>query len=62
MLQNLWSAHEEAMFLCEEEVLLQYVYFLQRDLNFIKEVWSYDLIAKLKYEFLAGFFEENFSL
>ncbi|KAK3789575.1 hypothetical protein RRG08_016254 [Elysia crispata] len=35
--QNLWSAHEEAISLCEEEGLAQAVYFLRRDLNFIKE-------------------------
>ncbi|GFS15118.1 Gmk_2 protein [Elysia marginata] len=35
--QNLWTAHEEAISLCEEEELAQAVYFLRRDLNFIKE-------------------------
>ncbi|XP_059139647.1 uncharacterized protein LOC131927817 [Physella acuta] len=35
--QNLWTAHEEAISLCEEEGLDQTVYFLRRDLNFIKE-------------------------
>ncbi|RUS83688.1 hypothetical protein EGW08_008536, partial [Elysia chlorotica] len=35
--QNLWTAHEEAISLCEEEGLAQAVYFLRRDLNFIKE-------------------------
>uniref|UniRef100_A0A2C9LAC5 Uncharacterized protein n=1 Tax=Biomphalaria glabrata TaxID=6526 RepID=A0A2C9LAC5_BIOGL len=35
--QNLWTAHEEAISLCEEEGLEQTVYFLKRDLNFIKE-------------------------
>ncbi|KAJ8317953.1 hypothetical protein KUTeg_003044 [Tegillarca granosa] len=35
--QNLWSAHEEAISICEEEDLKQAVYFLKRDLNFIKE-------------------------
>ncbi|KAL3877445.1 hypothetical protein ACJMK2_035151 [Sinanodonta woodiana] len=35
--QNLWSAHEEAISLCEEEDLHQSIYFLKRDLNFIKE-------------------------
>ncbi|KAK6165166.1 hypothetical protein SNE40_023610 [Patella caerulea] len=35
--QNLWSAHEEAISLCEEQDLQQAVYFLRRDINFIKE-------------------------
>ena len=38
VMRNLWSAHEEAIRLCEEEGLHQAVYFLRRDLNFIKEV------------------------
>uniref|UniRef100_A0A8W8HZT2 Uncharacterized protein n=1 Tax=Magallana gigas TaxID=29159 RepID=A0A8W8HZT2_MAGGI len=35
--QNLWSAHEEAITLCEQQGLNQTAYFLKRDLNFIKE-------------------------
>ncbi|ESO83920.1 hypothetical protein LOTGIDRAFT_108137 [Lottia gigantea] len=35
--QNLWSAHEEATSLCEEQDLQQAVYFIKRDINFIKE-------------------------
>ncbi|XP_022314520.2 uncharacterized protein LOC111119021 isoform X2 [Crassostrea virginica] len=35
--QNLWSAHEEAIALCERQDLNQTAYFLKRDLNFIKE-------------------------
>ncbi|GFN98384.1 gmk_0 protein, partial [Plakobranchus ocellatus] len=35
--QNVWTAHEDAISLCEEEGLAQAVYFLRRDLNFIKE-------------------------
>ncbi|CAI9722776.1 Hypothetical predicted protein [Octopus vulgaris] len=35
--QNLWSAHDIAVSLCEEQDLKQAVYFLRRDLNFIKE-------------------------
>ncbi|KAL5018539.1 hypothetical protein ScPMuIL_004261 [Solemya velum] len=35
--QNLWSAHEEAISMCEENNLTQTVYFLKRDLNFMKE-------------------------
>ncbi|CAL1542802.1 unnamed protein product [Lymnaea stagnalis] len=35
--QNLWTAHEEAISMCEAEGLEQTVYFLRRDLNFIKE-------------------------
>ncbi|XP_062594006.1 uncharacterized protein LOC134255480 isoform X1 [Saccostrea cucullata] len=37
ILQNLWSAHEEAINLCEQQELNQTAYFLKRDLNFIKE-------------------------
>ncbi|KAK3091951.1 hypothetical protein FSP39_023952 [Pinctada imbricata] len=37
ILRNLWSAHEEAISLCEEQGLMQAVYFLRRDLTFIKE-------------------------
>lgn len=36
--QNLWTVHEEAISMCEEDGLQQTVYFLRRDLNFIKEV------------------------
>ena len=36
--QNLWSAHEEAISICEDQGLHQAIYFLRRDLNFIKEV------------------------
>ncbi|XP_067672611.1 uncharacterized protein [Haliotis asinina] len=35
--QNLWSAHEEAISICEDQGLNQAIYFLRRDLNFIKE-------------------------
>ncbi|CAG5132948.1 unnamed protein product, partial [Candidula unifasciata] len=35
--QNLWTVHEEAISMCEEDGLQQTVYFLRRDLNFIKE-------------------------
>ncbi|XP_005097291.1 uncharacterized protein LOC101859401 [Aplysia californica] len=35
--QHLWTAHEAAISMCEEEQLHQSVYFLRRDLNFIKE-------------------------
>lgn len=35
--QNLWSAHEIAISLCEEQQQKQAIYFLRRDLNFIKE-------------------------
>ncbi|XP_041363220.1 uncharacterized protein LOC121378908 [Gigantopelta aegis] len=35
--QNLWSAHEEAISICEDQGLQQAIYFLRRDLNFIKE-------------------------
>lgn len=33
-----WSAHEEALTLCKEFKLHQAVYFLQRDLTFMREV------------------------
>ncbi|XP_069125487.1 uncharacterized protein [Argopecten irradians] len=35
--QNLWSAHEEAINICEDGGLKQAVYFLKRDLNFLKQ-------------------------
>ncbi|XP_052759604.1 uncharacterized protein LOC128202638 [Mya arenaria] len=35
--QHLWSAHEDAIQRCEEEDLHQTVYFLRRDLNFLKQ-------------------------
>ncbi|XP_033755704.1 uncharacterized protein LOC117338457 [Pecten maximus] len=35
--QNLWSAHEEAISICEDGGLKQAVYFLKRDLNFLKQ-------------------------
>lgn len=37
IIQNLYSAHEEAISICEEQGLKQAVYFLKRDLMFIKE-------------------------
>lgn len=33
-----WSAHEEALSLCSQHNLQQTVYFLNRDLTFMKEV------------------------
>lgn len=36
--ENQWSAHEEALSLCNAEKLSQTVYFLNRDLAFMKEV------------------------
>lgn len=33
-----WSAHEEALALCSHQNLTQTVYFLNRDLTFMKEV------------------------
>nr|CAH7734906.1 unnamed protein product [Callosobruchus chinensis] len=35
--ENQWSAHEEALTLCVAQRLLQTVYFLNRDLSFMKE-------------------------
>uniref|UniRef100_A0A6P7GE45 Uncharacterized protein LOC114337028 n=1 Tax=Diabrotica virgifera virgifera TaxID=50390 RepID=A0A6P7GE45_DIAVI len=35
--ENQWSAHEEALMLCNSQRLLQTVYFLNRDLTFMKE-------------------------
>jgi hypothetical protein len=40
IVQNLYSAHEEAISTCEEQGLKQAVYFLKRDLMFIKEVYQ----------------------
>lgn len=37
-LENQWSAHEEALSLCNAEKLAQTIYFLNRDLAFMKEV------------------------
>lgn len=37
-IENQWSAHEEALSLCNAEKLSQTVYFLNRDLAFMKEV------------------------
>lgn len=39
-IENQWSAHEEALTLCNAEKLSQTVYFLNRDLAFMKEVSS----------------------
>lgn len=36
--ENQWSAHEEALSLCTAQRLHQTVYFLNRDLAFMKEV------------------------
>lgn len=36
--ENQWSAHEEALNLCNSQKLVQTVYFLNRDLTFMKEV------------------------
>lgn len=36
--ENQWSAHEEALSLCNAEKLAQTIYFLNRDLAFMKEV------------------------
>lgn len=36
--ENQWSAHEEALALCNSQKLHQTVYFLNRDLAFMKEV------------------------
>lgn len=36
--ENQWSAHEEALALCTSQRLHQTVYFLSRDLAFMKEV------------------------
>ncbi|KAL1494204.1 hypothetical protein ABEB36_009836 [Hypothenemus hampei] len=36
-LENMWSAHEEALALCSSQRLHQTVYFLNRDLAFMKE-------------------------
>ncbi|XP_057659864.1 uncharacterized protein LOC130896097 isoform X1 [Diorhabda carinulata] len=36
-LENQWSAHEEALMLCNSQRLVQTVYFLNRDLTFMKE-------------------------
>lgn len=35
--ENQWSAHEEALALCNSQRLLQTIYFLNRDLAFMKE-------------------------
>ncbi|XP_074027506.1 uncharacterized protein isoform X2 [Leptinotarsa decemlineata] len=35
--ENQWSAHEEALVLCNAQRLLQTIYFLNRDLSFMKE-------------------------
>lgn len=35
-----WSAHEEALTLCHQQNLQQTIYFLNRDLTFMKEVRS----------------------
>lgn len=35
-----WSAHEEALTLCTHQNLQQTVYFLNRDLTFMKEVYK----------------------
>lgn len=37
--ENQWSAHEAALALCNAEKLQQTVYFLNRDLAFMKEVF-----------------------
>jgi len=37
-LENQWSAHEEALALCTSQRLYQTVYFLNRDLAFMREV------------------------
>lgn len=37
-IENQWSAHEEALSLCNAEKLHQTVYYLNRDLAFMKEV------------------------
>lgn len=37
-LDNLWSAHEDALALSQSQKLSQTVYFLNRDLAFMKEV------------------------
>lgn len=42
--ENQWSAHEEALSLCNSEKLSQTVYFLNRDLAFMKEVRRFLLI------------------
>lgn len=39
-----WSAHEEALTLCREYKLHQAVYFLQRDLAFMREVHALTII------------------
>lgn len=39
-----WSAHEEALTLCKEYNLHQAVYFLQRDLAFMREVYQFLLV------------------
>ncbi|XP_076073157.1 uncharacterized protein LOC143044850 isoform X3 [Mytilus galloprovincialis] len=49
IMQNLYSAHEEAINICEEQGLKQAVYFLKRDLTFIKERESI-LITELSRE------------
>lgn len=36
--ENQWSAHEEALSLCNAKRLHQTIYFLNRDLAFMKEV------------------------
>lgn len=43
-----WSAHEEALLLCNSHHLSQTVYFLNRDLTFMKEVIAF-LIFYLKF-------------
>lgn len=39
-----WSAHEEALLLCNNNHLTQTVYFLNRDLTFMKEVSVFFLL------------------
>lgn len=44
-----WSAHEEALALCSNQNLQQTVYFLNRDLTFMKEVIYSSFVPVFKY-------------
>lgn len=46
-IENQWSAHEEALSLCHTQKLNQTIYFLNRDLAFMKEVISNTILYLL---------------
>lgn len=58
-----WSAHEEALVLCNNNRLSQTVYFLNRDLTFMKEVNKllarYEIIINTCMNVYIIFFRES---